>query len=105
MSVCTTCHETGIRDHSQHQCPGHCPATGTGFYDQPLTCTLPPDHAQDFHRDQTGTEWRLMANPPAPLPPLSEAEMEEIRSRWLERYGKPGTAHPVDVLEDEEEQP
>lgn len=35
---------------------------------------------------------------------MSDAEIEAFKARWLETYGKPGTAHPVDVI-DEEEQP
>lgn len=33
---------------------------------------------------------------------LTEAEMEETRSRWRETYGKPGTAHPVVELHEEQ---
>jgi hypothetical protein len=33
---------------------------------------------------------------------LTEAEMEEIRSRWLERYGKPGTANHEPIPPTEE---
>lgn len=36
--------------------------------------------------------------------PMSDAQYEAFRARWLETYGKPGTMHPVDVL-DEEQQP
>lgn len=33
--------------------------------------------------------------------PLFRAEMEEIRSRWLEMYGKPDNAHQVKPLDEE----
>lgn len=33
---------------------------------------------------------------------LSEAQVEEIRSRWLEMYGKPDSAHQVQPLGEEE---
>ena len=35
-------------------------------------------------------DWR-----PVPTATLTLAEVDEIKSRWLERYGKPGTAPPV----------
>lgn len=41
-------------------------------------------------------DWR-----PVPTAKLTEAEADEIKSRWLERYGKPGTAHPVEVIEEQ----
>jgi hypothetical protein len=41
-------------------------------------------------------DWR-----PVPTAALSEAEVEEIRSQWREAYGKPGTAHPVEVIEEQ----
>ena len=41
-------------------------------------------------------DWRSI-----PSKQLTEAEAEEIRSRWQELYGKDGTAHPVELLEDE----
>lgn len=41
-------------------------------------------------------DWR-----PAPTAKLTEAEADEIRSRWLEQYGKPGTAHPVEIIEEQ----
>lgn len=41
-------------------------------------------------------DWR-----PVPTAKLTEAEADEIKSRWLERYGKPGTAHPVTPLGEE----
>lgn len=41
-------------------------------------------------------DWR-----PVPTAKLTEAEADEIKSRWLETYGKPGTAHPVQVIEEQ----
>jgi hypothetical protein len=41
-------------------------------------------------------DWR-----PVPTAKLSETEVEEIRSRWLALHGKPGTAHPVKPLDEE----
>lgn len=35
-------------------------------------------------------DWR-----PVPTAKLTEVEVEEIKSRWRETYGRPGTAHPV----------
>ena len=34
--------------------------------------------------------------------PMSDAEYEALKARWLETFGKPGAAHPVTLLEDEE---
>lgn len=34
--------------------------------------------------------------------PMSDAEYEELKARWLETYGKPGTAHPVVELDPDE---
>lgn len=42
-------------------------------------------------------DWR-----PVPTAKLTEAEAEEIKSRWRETYGKPGSAHPLIVLDEEE---
>lgn len=43
-------------------------------------------------------DWR-----PAPTAKLSEAEAEEIKSRWRETYGKPGTAHVVTEIRAEKQ--
>lgn len=32
---------------------------------------------------------------------MSDAEVEEFKARWRETYGKPGTAHPVEPLDEE----
>lgn len=42
-------------------------------------------------------DWR-----PKPTVALSEADLEDIKARWREAYGKPGTAHPVTELRDEQ---
>lgn len=34
--------------------------------------------------------------------PMSDAEYEELKARWLKTYGKPGTAHPVVELDPDE---
>ena len=34
-------------------------------------------------------------------PKLTEAEAEAIRSRWLATHSKPGTAHPVQIIEEQ----
>lgn len=41
-------------------------------------------------------DWR-----PAPTAKLTQAEVDEIKSRWLEAYGKPGTAHLMTPLGEE----
>lgn len=42
-------------------------------------------------------DWR-----PAPTAKLTQADVDEIKARWLETYGKPGTAHPVTDVGEEE---
>lgn len=41
-------------------------------------------------------DWR-----PAPTAKLAQTEVDEIKSRWQEQYGKPGTAHPVEIIEEQ----
>lgn len=41
-------------------------------------------------------DWR-----PKPTAVLSEADVADIKARWREAYGKPGTAHPVTELRED----
>ena len=42
-------------------------------------------------------DWR-----PKPTARLSEVDVEDIKARWREAYGKPGAAHPVTELREEQ---
>jgi len=138
MSVCATCYETGIRDHTQHDCPG----LGELQLSRQLGRGLIVDHAPPRVRmalhvlataqygaalqqpdminvgDQVlyqVTGWdpesaTLLLNlvqdwRPMPTAKLSEADVEEIKTRWLETYGNNQGAHPVEELRDGEAQP
>ena len=52
-----------------------------------------------WNRDDDG---RLTLQGAAWNAPSFRAEMEEIRSRWLEMYDKPDNAHRVKPLDEEE---
>ncbi|WP_405611273.1 hypothetical protein [Streptomyces sp. NBC_01508] len=77
--------------------------------------TQPPQAAPDLiaHHAVHGFGWPLVPDPalppgivhcrPAPTARLSEAEMEDIKARWLAMYGgRPGVAHPVVEVREEQ---
>ena len=123
MSVCTTCHQPGIRNHAEHQCPGPGEIQLTRRLGHGLTVDTAPPRARialtaladaKWGAAMQGTDCINIADQvlyqvvgydpesaclllelvedwrPAPTPTLSESDMEEIKSRWQERYGKPG---------------